>query len=162
MTIRPATEADLGAILDLYNEAILNSTAVYQEKPHTLEMRQQWYADKQTAGFPVFVAEIYGIFAGFSTYGPFRNWPGYRFTVEHSVYVVSTFRRMNIGRRLVEALIEHARNAGMHIMIAGIDSSGEGSIALHRSLGFIEVAHFKEVGYKFGQWLDLKFMQLNL
>lgn len=162
MIIRPATEADLEPILTIYNDAILHTTAVYQETPHTLEMRRQWFADKQAAGLPVFVAEIDGTFAGFSTYGPFRNWPGYLFTVEHSVYVAQTFRRMNVGRTLVEALIEHARNAGMHIMIAGIDSSGEGSIALHRSLGFIEVAHFKEVGYKFGHWLDLKFMQLTL
>ena len=149
-------------MLDIYNEAILNTTAVYQEETHTLAMRRKWFEEKQRAGLPVFVAYINDEFAGFSSYGPFRNWPGYRFTVEHSVYVAAAFRGRGIGRELVKALIDHARLQKLHVIIAGIDAAGEASIGLHLSLGFKEVAYFKEVGFKFGRWLDLKFFELIL
>lgn len=160
--IRHANAPDLPAILDIYNHAILNTTAVYQEEVHTLAMREQWFTNKLKIGHPVFVAEADGQVMGFSTYGPFRNWLGYRFTVELSVYVQVDSRGMGVGRSLVQAIITNARNKGMHALIAGIDSSSEGSLHLHRSLGFTEVAHFKQVGYKFGQWLDLKFLELIL
>lgn len=160
--IRHANASDLPVILEIYNHAIINTTAVYQEDVHTLAMREQWFADKLKIGHPVFVAEISGQVIGFSTYGPFRNWPGYRFTVEHSVYVHVNSRGKGAGKLLVQAVIANARNKGMHALIAGIDSSSEGSLHLHRSLGFTEVAHFKQVGYKFGRWLDLKFMELIL
>ena len=149
-------------MLDIYNEAILNTTAVYQEETHSLSMRKRWFEDKQQAGLPVFAAYLNEQFVGFSSYGPFRNWPGYRFTVEHSVYVAAGFRGMGIGKKLVKSVIEHARQQGMHVIIAGIDAAGEASIGLHLSLGFTEVAYFKEVGYKFGRWLDLKFLELIL
>lgn len=157
-----ATEQDLPDILDIYNEAILNTTAVYQEDIHTLAMRKSWFDEKQQAGIPVFVATVDQQFAGFSSYGPFRNWPGYRFTIEHSVYVKNGFRGMGIGRKLVQSVIEHARSEKMHVIIAGIDAAGEASIDLHESLGFKEVGYFREVGYKFNRWLDLKFLQLIL
>jgi L-amino acid N-acyltransferase len=162
ITISNATEQDLQPMLEVYNEAILNTTAVYQEEPHTLIMRKRWFEDKQQAGLPVFVAHIDGEFAGFSSYGPFRNWPGYRFTVEHSVYVAAGSRGKGIGKKLVKAVIDHARQQGIHVIIAGIDAAGDASIGLHLSLGFKEVACFKEVGYKFNRWLDLKFLQLIL
>ena len=149
-------------MLDVYNEAILNTTAVYQEETHSLSMRKHWFEEKQRAGLPVFVAYLNEDFVGFSSYGPFRNWPGYRFTVEHSVYVAAGFRGLGIGKKLVKAVIEHARQKGMHVIIAGIDAAGEASIGLHLSLGFKEVAYFKEVGFKFGRWLDLKFLELIL
>ena len=149
-------------MLDIYNEAILNTTAVYQEETHSLSMRRRWFEEKQQAGLPVFAAYLNGQFVGFSSYGPFRNWPGYRFTVEHSVYVAAGFRGRGIGKRLVRKVIEHAGQQGMHVIIAGIDAAGEASIGLHLSLGFKEVAYFKEVGYKFGRWLDLKFLELIL
>jgi L-amino acid N-acyltransferase len=157
-----ATEENLPAILEIYNDAILHTTAVYQEQTHTLSMRKKWFEEKQQAGLPVFVAYAKDAVAGFSTYGPFRNWPGYRFTVEHSVYVSPNFRGRGIGKKLVSAVINHAKQQGMHAMIAGIDAAGQASIGLHLSLGFKEVAYFKEVGYKFGRWLDLKFLQLML
>jgi L-amino acid N-acyltransferase len=160
--ISHATERDLQPMLDVYNEAILNTTAVYQEETHTLEMRKKWFGEKQKAGLPVFVAYSDDEFAGFSSYGPFRNWPGYRFTVEHSVYVATGFRNRGIGKKLVKALIEHARQQKIHVIIAGIDAAGDASIGLHLSLGFKEVAFFKEVGFKFGRWLDLKFFELIL
>ena len=162
LVIRPATENDLQGILDVYNHAILTTTSVYQEEPHNLAMRKAWFEEKQKLGYPIFVAEVNNNFAGFSTYGPFRNWPGYRFTVEHSVYVNTSYRRMGIGKKLVEAVVDYAKLRNMHALIAGIDSSGVASIRLHQSLGFKEVAYFKEVGFKFNRWLDLIFMELLL
>jgi L-amino acid N-acyltransferase YncA len=162
ITILKATEKDLQPMLDVYNEAIIHTTAVYQEETHTLAMRRKWFEEKQQAGLPVFVAYSNGEFAGFSSYGPFRNWPGYRFTVEHSVYVAAGFRGRGIGKKLVKVLIEHARLQKIHVIIAGIDAAGDASIGLHLSLGFKEVACFKEVGFKFGRWLDLKFFELIL
>jgi L-amino acid N-acyltransferase YncA len=160
--ISNATEEDLQPILDVYNDAIIHTTAVYQEETHTLAMRRKWFEEKQHAGLPVFVAYVNDEFAGFSSYGPFRNWPGYRFTVEHSVYVTEGLRGRGIGKELVKAVIEHARLKKMHVIIAGVDAAGGASIGLHLSLGFREVAYFKEVGFKFGRWLDLKFLQLIL
>ncbi|QKJ29532.1 N-acetyltransferase family protein [Mucilaginibacter mali] len=160
--IRHANASDLPAILEIYNHAIIHTTAVYQDDVHTLAMREQWFADKLKLGHPVFVAAEAGKVTGFSTYGPFRNWPGYRFTVEHSVYVDTGSRGKGVGKMLVQAVINHARDKGMHALIAGIDSSSAGSLHLHQSLGFTEVAHFKQVGFKFGRWLDLKFLELLL
>jgi phosphinothricin acetyltransferase len=162
VTIRPATEADLPAILDIYNDAILQTTASYDYDPHTLEMRQAWYATKQKQGFPVFVADQDGGVIGFSALGPFRAWAAYQYTVELSIYVCAVHRGKGIGKQLMKPLIETARQMGMHSMVAGIDASNEASLRLHYCFGFREVAHFHQVGYKFGRWLDLKFMELLL
>lgn len=160
--IRPAREADLPLILEIYNDVILRTTAVYTYKPHTLAMRKAWYDEKVKAGYPVFVAEEDGVVIGLSSYGPFRAWPAYKYTVENSVYVAESSRGKGVARLLMQPLIDFARSQGYHAIIAGIDSSNEPSIRLHRSFGFGEVAHFREVGYKFGRWLDLTFMELLL
>lgn len=160
INIRNANEDDLLAILHIYNDAILNTTAVYSELPHTIEMRQAWFADKLSNGFPVLVAESAGKVTGFCTYGHFRAWPCYRYTVEHSVYVDPLFRGQGIGKLLLRPLINKAQQNGLHAMIAGIDSGNQVSYHLHQSLGFRQVAHFKEVGFKFDRWLDLLFMEL--
>jgi L-amino acid N-acyltransferase YncA len=160
--IRPASADDLEAILAIYNHVIVNTTAVYSEKPHTMEMRTDWYNDRIKNNFPVFVAETGGIVSGFSSFGHFRVWPCYRYTVEISVYVEESFRGKGISKLLLAALIERAKKMNLHAMIAGISADNGVSINLHRSFGFSEVAHFKEVGYKFGRWLDLKFLQLLL
>jgi L-amino acid N-acyltransferase YncA len=162
INIRNATLGDLHSILDIYNYAIINTTSVYSEHPHTYEMRLSWYSERISNNFPVFVAEIDGVVAGFSTFGHFRVWPCYRHTVEHSVYVSIDHRGRGIGKLLLQPLIERAREMKMHAMIAGIDTENEISCQLHRLFGFVEVAHFKEVGFKFGRWLDLKFMELIL
>lgn len=162
MIIRDAMEDDLQAILDIYNEAILNTTAVYSEQPHTLQMRLDWYHDRLSNNFPVFVAEENNEIAGFATYGHFRAWPCYRYTVELSVYVDVAWRGKGISKKLVQALIVRAREQNVHAMLGGISADNEVSYKLHLSLGFTEVAHFKEVGYKFGRWLDLKFMEMIL
>ena len=162
ISIRPAREADLPEILGIYNEVILHTTAVYTYEPHTPEMRKAWYDDKVKAGYPVFVAEEDDRVIGLSSYGPFRAWPAYKYTVENSVYVAESSRGKGVARLLMQPLIDAARSQGYHAIIAGIDSSNEASIRLHRSFGFGEVAHFREVGYKFGHWLDLKFLELLL
>ena len=161
MIIREATENDLPGILEIYNHVILNTTSVYSEHPHTLEMRQAWYKDRVGSGFPVFVADEDGKVAGFSSYGHFRVWPCYRYTVENSVYVHAGHRGRGVSKLLMQPLIDRARELGMHAMIAGIDAGNEVSYRLHQSFGFVEVAHFREVGFKFGRWLDLKFMELS-
>ena len=160
--IRQATTADMQGILDIYNDAIINTTAVYQYQTHTLPMRLEWFEDKVKKGIPVWVAVIGGHIAGFASYGPFRAWQAYKYTIEHSVYVHPNFRRRGIARILLQVLIDHAGTQPIHTIIAGIDADNEGSISLHRQFGFEETAHFKQVGYKFDKWLDLKFFQLIL
>jgi len=162
ITIRTATEADLPAILDIYNDVILTTTAVYSEEPHTLQMRQVWFNERLSAGFPVIVAVADDAIAGFGTYGHFRVWPCYRFTVEHSVYVHKDMRGRGISKILLTDLITKAKAAGMHAMIAGVDSENDVSLQLHLKFGFTQVARFKEVGFKFGRWLDLVFLEMIL
>ena len=160
MIVRNATENDLPQILEIYNDVIVNTTAVYDYEPHTLEMRKEWFKTKQQQGFPVFVAEENNIILGLSSIGPFRAWAAYKYSVENSVYVASDCRGKGIGKLLLQPLIETAKQLRLHTIIAGIDASNEASLKLHRYFGFNEVAHFKEVGYKFNRWLDLKFLQL--
>ena len=160
--IRDAVLADLPGILEIYNHAIQYTSSVYSENPHTYEMRLAWFNDRISNGFPVLVAEAGGQVVGFSTFGHFRAWPCYRYTVEHSVYVHIKHRVKGISKLLLQPLIDRAKAMKLHAMIAGIDSENEVSYQLHRSFGFVEVAHFKEVGFKFGRWLDLKFLELIL
>jgi phosphinothricin acetyltransferase len=162
IAIRSATENDLPALLDIYNHVILHTTAVYSYRPHTMEARKEWYATKLKDGYPVFVAEEDGRVVGFSSYGPFRAWPAYKYTIENSVYVAEDQRGKGIGKLLIQPLIDAARHQGYHAIIASIDASNESSLRLHRSFGFEEVAQFRQVGYKFGRWLDLKFLELLL
>ncbi|MBC7849666.1 MAG: N-acetyltransferase [Chitinophagaceae bacterium] len=159
ITVRPAVESDLPLLLEIYNEVIMNTTAVYDYEPHTMEMRQQWWQAKQSQRFPVFVAEANGLIAGFSSIGPFRAWAAYQYTVENSIYVAASSRGKGIGKVLLPPLINAAKELKMHSIVAGIDASNTASIKLHQSFGFEEVAHFKQVGWKFNQWLDLKFLQ---
>jgi len=158
--IREATHADIPQMLDIYNHVILNTTAVYNYDPHTLQMRTEWFETKQQQGFPVFVAEENKVILGFSTIGPFRAWQAYKFTVENSVYVKWDCRGKGVGKLLMQPLIDAAKRLSLHAIVAGIDATNEVSIALHKQFGFTEVAHFKEVGYKFDRWLDLKFLEL--
>ncbi len=162
MLIRPAAYQDLDAILEIYNHIIVHTTSVYQYKPQTLDMRKQWFEEKMKAKLPVFAAEHDGKVVGFSSLGPFRNWPAYKYTVESSIYVAESSRGQGIGKVLMQPLINTAIELSLHTIVAGIDAANEGSIRFHKNLGFTEVAHFKQVGYKFGRWLDLKFMQLIL
>ena len=162
ISIREANEDDLPRLLEIYNEIILNTTAVFEYKPHTLEMRKNWFQTKQQQGFPVFVAEEGKRIEGFSSFGPFRAWAAYLYSAENSVYVSADKRGKGIGKLLIPPLIDAAQRLGLHTLIASIEATNEASIRLHNHFGFTEVACFKEVGWKFGRWLDLKFLQLIL
>jgi phosphinothricin acetyltransferase len=160
-SVRAATESDLPGILAIYNEVIANSTAVYSSEPTTLDERRAWFTSRSARGFPVvIVADRGGNVLGFASFGDWRGaWPGYRYTVEHSVHVRNDVRGRGIGRALVESLFSLALGLGKHVMIGGIDAANDASIRFHERLGFERVAHFREVGHKFGRWLDLVFMQ---
>jgi L-amino acid N-acyltransferase len=160
MTIRPATERDLPEILRIYNHAVEHTTAVFEYRPHTIEMRREWFRAKQAASLPVLVAGEADAVSGFATYGPFRAWPAYKYSVEHSVYVDPAVHRQGIGSALVRAVLDEARARNLHVVMAGITSDNGVSLRLHERLGFKEVAHIPEVGFKFGRWLDLKFLQI--
>lgn len=160
--IRNAAATDLQDILDIYNDAILHTTAVYNYQPHTLEMRREWFRHKQEENLPVLVATLDNKVIGFSTYGPFRPWAAYKYTAEISVYIDPAHRGKGIAKLLYPPLFDLARRQQLHVLVAGIDASNEVSIRLHEHFGFVQAGHFREVGYKFGQWLDLVFMQLIL
>jgi phosphinothricin acetyltransferase len=154
-----ASRHDLPQILHIYNEVIRNSTAVYSEEEFTPARGEAWFDAKTDHGYPVIVVRDPSGIAGFGTFGEFRAWPCYRHSVEHSVHVRADRRGQGIGRALVLELLARAAASSKHVMIAGIDADNAVSIGLHRSLGFAAVGHFHEVGFKFGRWLDLVFMQ---
>ena len=160
--IGPASRQDLAEILTIYNEVIRNSTAVYTEIELTAERGEAWFTAKLSAGFPFIVARDSSGITGFGTFGEFRAPPCYRQSVEHSVHVRRDRRGQGIGRSLVIELMSQAAAMRKHVMIAGIDADNAVSIKLHESLGFINVGHFHEVGFKFGRWLDLVFLQCRL
>jgi L-amino acid N-acyltransferase len=161
-TLAPASPQDLPEILKIYNEVIRTSTAVYTEIELTAERGAVWFDAKRASGFPFIVAKDASGVTGFGTFGEFRAPPCYRNSVEHSVHVRSDRRGQGIGRRLVIELMKQAAAMQKHVMIAGIDADNAISIKLHESLGFINVAHFHEVGFKFGRWLDLVFLECRL
>jgi len=162
MEMREATESDLPEILAIYNDVIATSTAVYRETPVDIEERREWMRSRVAQGYPLIVAADETGITGYGSFGDFRNWPGYKFTVEHSVHVRSDRRAHGIGAAIVAELVRRARGMGKHVVIAGIDADNIASLRLHERLGFEKVAHFREVGWKFGRWLDLVFMQRML
>lgn len=159
MEIRDAVESDLSGLLAIYNDVIATSTAIYSYERVTLEDRTQWWRARVATGYPVLVATNDSGVLGFSTFGDFRTWPGYRFTVEHSVHVRTDCRGQGVGRELVKALFPRATALGKHVMIAGVDAANEASIRFHERLGFQKSGHLREVGHKFDRWLDLVFLQ---
>jgi L-amino acid N-acyltransferase len=160
--VRAAREPDLAQISAIHNDVVATSNAVFSEVPETLDVRRAWFEQRTGAGMPVLVAADGEQVLGFASYGPFRSWPGYRETAEQTVHVRAASRRMGVGRSLVAALLGHARNAGLHALVAGIDNGNEASIALHRSFGFVEVGLMPEVAVKRGVRLDLLLMELLL
>ena len=160
--IRQAEEKDVSAILKIVNHEILNSTVVYHYNVRTLDQQLNWFKEKMKNKLPVFVAEKNSKVIGFGTYGIFRPWEAYKFSIEHSIYVDKNSRGLGVGKRLMKELINLATNEGYHTMIAGVDASNKKSVEFHENFGFKEVGTFKEVGFKFNKWLDLVFMQLYL
>lgn len=159
MVVRDAQEADLPGLLDIYNEVIATSTAVYSSVAVTLQERRDWWRTRIGAGYPVLTAVDASGVLGFATFGAFRTWPGYRFTVEHSVHVRADCRGQGIGHTLMAALFPRAAALGKHVMIAGVDGANAPSIRFHERLGFERVGHLREIGFKFDRWLDLVFLQ---
>ena len=160
--VRDATEADAAAITGLYNALIPTTTVTWTETPTSVEDRKAWLQRQRREGLPVLVAEVDGEVAGFTAYEYFRGegkWPGYRSTMEQSIHVAEGAWGSGVGRALVEALIERARAAGVHVMVAAIDGANDASIKFHARLGFVEVGRLPETGQKFGRWLDLVLMQ---
>jgi phosphinothricin acetyltransferase len=162
LIIRDATEADLPAIRDIFNHAVRNTTAVFSDTQADLESRRAWMLERQGKSYPVLVAARGEAVLGFASFGDFRSFPGYRLTVEHSVYVDPAAHRIGVGRQLMQALIERARTLGKHVIVGGIDAGNAGSLAMHAAMGFVETARMPQVAAKFGRWLDLVFMQLTL
>ncbi|QQT10092.1 GNAT family N-acetyltransferase [Staphylococcus pasteuri] len=160
--IREAQKSDLEAILTIYNDAIINTTAVYTYEPTTIEERIQWFENKNQKNEPVFVFEKDNIVQGFATYGSFRDWPAYLYSIEHSIYVHPNYRNGGIASQLLSKLIEEAQQSGYRTIVAGIDASNIGSIKLHEKFNFNHAGTITQVGYKFEQWLDLAFYQLDL
>lgn len=157
--IRDAGEGDLPGLLAIYNDVIATSTAVYADKPTTLDDRIAWYRARTGQGYPVLVAADADSILGFATFGDFRAWPGYRFTVEHSVHVSHVHRGAGIGTALMHELIARGTALGKHVMIGGVDADNAASLRFHERLGFERAAHLRQVGFKFGRWLDLVFLQ---
>ncbi len=162
MEIRDATEADLPGLVEIYNDVIRTSTAVFSEDPVSLEDRRRWWLARIALGYPVLIASDGPEVLGFATFADFRSWPGYRHTVEHSVHVRAVRRGQGIGTALIEALLPIAIALGKHVMVAGIDAANSGSIRLHERLGFRQAGYLHEVGCKFGRWLDLALLERRL
>ena len=152
-----------GAILAILNDAIVNSTALYDYVPRAPESMVGWFQAKQSKDFPVIGVESdAGELMGFASYGTFRAFPAYKYTVENAVYVHKDHRGRGLARALMQRLIERARAQDYHVIVAGIDKDNAASIALHTSLGFEPAGIIRQAGFKFGRWLDLAFYQLVL
>lgn len=160
--IREASEKDLEDILEIYNDAIVNTTAIYTYKPETLEEKKQWYEKKKQGGYPLLVFEEDNRAVGFATFGPFRAWPAYKYTIEHSIYVHKDYRNHGIATKLMKEIIKIANEKEYATLVAGIDAANEGSIKMHEKMGFKYSGTVTKAGFKFGKWLDLAFYQLSL
>ena len=167
-TVRDAVADDAAAIAGIYNANVVSTTVAWTDETESVEHRRAWLASQADAGNPVLVAvedRDGGTVIGFGSYGDFRDtakWPGYRFTVEHTIHVADGHRGAVTGRALMLALIDRAVADGYHRMVGGIDGDNAASIRFHERLGFAQVARLPEVGFKFGRWLDLVLVQLAL
>jgi L-amino acid N-acyltransferase len=161
VTCTPEVHAE--SILGILNETIENSTAIYDYRPRPLSSMEGWFKTKAVGDFPVVGVESEeGQLLGFASYGTFRGWPAYKYTVEHSVYVHKNHRGQGLGLKLMRELIAVATAQERHLLVGGVDTANEASIALHRKLGFVHAGTIRQAGFKFGRWLDLAFYQLTL
>ena len=162
MKIRPAQFKDLTAILEIYNHAVLHTTASYDYEPRTMEHRIAWYEQHQKQELPIYVAENENGVVGWSSLSRYHDRIGYRFTVEDSVYVAEASRGQGVGKKLLAPLIQAARERQLQAIIGAIDADNQVSIRLHAGFGFEKVGHFRKVGFKFDRWLDVVYMELLL
>ncbi|HVF17489.1 MAG TPA: GNAT family N-acetyltransferase [Steroidobacteraceae bacterium] len=157
--IRDAKLSDVSGTLTIYNDVLATSTSIFSDIKRTPDDQSKWFEDRRAQGWPVLVACSDSEVIGYASYGPFRSWPGYRHTVENSIYLAPSARGQGLGTQLLSALLERAEEQRLHAVIAGIDGDNVGSMRLHEKLGFTKVAQLKEVGRKFDRWLDLVFYQ---
>ena len=160
MHVRPAERGDLPAIHDIYNDAVLRTTASYDYEPRPFDYRVRWFEEHAREKLPMFVAvdEAKDV-VGWSSLSRYHSRKGYQFTVENSVYVSAAHRGRGVGKLLIPPLIDAAGTLGLRAIIAAIDGDNQASIRLHERFGFVHVGHFKEVGFKFGRWLDVVYME---
>ena len=163
-TLRDAEARDLPAITALYAREVEGGTATFETTPPDLEEMSRRFVSVRRHALPWLVAELDGAFAGYAYASPFRPRPAYRFGVEVSIYVQDHARRRGVGRALLEALITRTRDRGLRHIIGAVSDSdtSAASIALHRSLGFRDAGVYRQVGWKFGRWLDVTLMQLDM
>jgi phosphinothricin acetyltransferase len=165
LIVREAIDADLGAITEIQNALLHTTTIEWTDTPHTIDGRRGWWERQRAAGYPVLVAVDADEVVGWASFGDFRDIVqrlGYRFVVENTVHVRESHWGAGVGRSLMEALIERARDLDKHAMVAAVDGENEASIRFHEQLGFVEVARMPQVGAKFGRWLDLVLLQMRL
>jgi phosphinothricin acetyltransferase len=165
ITVRDARESDLPAVVGLFNALLATTTIEWTDRPHTLEGRRAWLDAHRRAGHAALVAEVGGEVVGVAAYGDFRDtdrWPGYRFTVEHTIHVRRDQWGGGVGRRLVDALAAHAAAAGKRVMVAAVTGENVESVRFHERLGFVEVGRLPGVGHKADRWLDLVLLQRSL
>ena len=173
MQIRDAVLSDFEEMKEIYNQIVLTSTATYNDWPATLEERVAWWQSRRAQGFPVLVAasetagndsQLTGerSIPGFASFGEFRAWPGYCFTVEGTVHVHSSLRGQGVGTALLQELAARARSMGKHVPVAGVDAGNDSSLGFLESFGFERVARLREAGYKFDRFPDLVFLQFWL
>lgn len=155
-----SAEAHAPAVREIFNDAIENTTALYDYRPRSLATVLQWFGAKARDSYPVLAAvDSDGALLGFASYGPFRAWPAYKYSIEHSLYVHRDHRRRGVGRLLLQQLVQHASQRGYRAMIGGIDATNAASIALHLAQDFMHAGTIRDAGYKFGRWLDLAFYE---
>ncbi len=159
--VRAAEDGDLPAIADIYNDAVLNSTATFDTEPATLAESEQWLRDRSHP-YAVLVAEGGGEMVGWAALKAFASKPAYRFTAENTVYVRADMRGKGVGNALLGRLLEAAAENGFRTVIARIAAPNPASVRLHRRFGFRRVGVEREVGRKFGRWLDVVVMQKAL
>lgn len=162
MHIRAATADDAAPIMEIYNHEVLTSTATFDLTPRTLDEQRHWITHRSGAHAVLVAVSDSGAVAGFGALSAYRERAGYATTVEDSVYLAESHRGQGVGQLLLEELVTFARSLGFHAMMAKIVGDHDASIALHRNVGFEVVGHEREVGRKFGRWLDVVLMELLL
>lgn len=160
--LRDAELSDLPAILNIYNECVLNTTICMVYEPHTLEYRTKWFNERKEKGHPVIVVQIEDDVVGFGSYAEFRSAPAYKYSVENTVYLDKRCRGRGVSKLIMDYLIKHAEDHDFHSIVAVINATNTVSIKLHEKYGFELVGKFKEIGFKFGEWVDISFYQLIL
>ncbi len=160
--VRDATDDDAAAICELFNALLPTTTVAWRDHPTTESEQLAWLHERRALGRPTLVAEEGGEVVGYACWSSFRGgdrFPGYHLTVEHTIHVDGRHHGRGVGRRLLGALIERARDEGVHVMVAGVDADNDGSIRFHEAMGFVEVGRLPQTGAKFGRWLDLVLLQ---